>query len=241
MMSAQRVCGSVLVAGAISMTTATVAQACVMPNPTPPPKLWITNHGDTDADGDTNFWVGIEVSLFTTTSPTGCACGIGFAQALPVGLAAVDGSHVSITNTLTHEERPLTDDGTPSGNPIFDNFGANGNTSSDLSNLDPGGNLDWNGFVGAQPSVPPQQLGPNEVIKLWFDLDVDPTAIRLLQGNSVVFASGEGDPTTGNVPPTGEHAPQFYTSQDGGSLQGLPEPTSLALLALGGIAVLRRR
>lgn len=173
-----------------------IANACIMPDPVPPPKIWTINHGKNDA-GNFELWIGIEIAeLFAPVVTTICTCGLGLGTTvnpIPAG-AKITMAGVGITNLLTHDTVFL--DG------LF-NFSEDAATTALLESgtpdvaagyqgADPG--AAWMGFAASvDPFVPPV-LGPNEVMKLWFGVEVEPQDLLALNGLRVAFAAGSQDP-----------------------------------------------
>lgn len=211
----------------VATGSALPALACTMQPPTPPPVIWVEPHGFNTSTGKSEFWVGIEVDLFASPTATNCACGISFLN-LPGGLAIID-AMVGITNINTHDTVFLSE---------FDNLAPNSTTSSSLTAALGSTGGTWFGFSGLIPGFPQPVLAPDEVIKLWFEVEVDPIVLPF--STQVVFAGGGGNPD-GSVITQGEHPVELIQSVDT-TLRLIPAPTSLASAALLGAAlVLRRR
>ncbi len=213
---------------AAAVVCAQGANACVGPPPDPPPQFWVEIHGDTDGDGGTNAWIGLEIDLFNPGAPTQCSCGLGLSgpAAILNGLE-FDGVHLSVTNTLTHVSTPIV---------AFDALQENANAANGYSALAPGST--WGGFSGLIPAFTSPALGPNDVIKIWFDVDLrggNGIGTQLSQLQAVV-GGGEGLPD-GSPNPGGPHPGIVFTAAD----PTAPAPGALAAFGLAGLIGLRRR
>ena len=192
----------------------TFTLACTGPPPDPPPKIWVIPNGNNE------FWVGIEISLFVPPGPTNCACGIGFSNP---GSISVLGAAAGVTNTRTHQTNFI---------PEFD-FQFNPTTTNGLNNNFPSGGL-WTGFHGLVDPFSPPQLGPDEVFKLWFLVEA-PGGLPL---TNVLFAGGTSD-GNGNIdnPDDPSHPVETWTAVNA----SIPEPTTFTLVGLGFLAVATTR
>ncbi|MFN0125280.1 MAG: hypothetical protein ACKV19_01180 [Verrucomicrobiales bacterium] len=187
------------------------ASACTTPPPDPPPTLWVINHLDGTA------WIGIEVGKFLVpqTAVT-CSCAIQLIPNFGFLPANVTGAKLALTNTRTHAMETILE---------FDNdpdFG------SGIEALD--------GFAGFSVRVDPAdfpngfpQEGPDEKLKLWFDVDFDFDLGGSFRGTAN-FATGSPDDPA--------HLPQdnIFTAVD--NRVSIPESTSgFFLLGMSTIAL----
>lgn len=222
----RRFVGVVAAVGFVAGLLVDSVVACTGSPPTPPPMIWIENHGINAMTGKAESWIGIEVDLFAPPTPTQCACGLKF-SAIPAG-ANILMAKVGVTNTTTHATTYL---------PEFNPFAANGNTSNSLG--DAFGGPTWFGFSGQiQPFVPPP-LMEGEVYKLWFLVETDPGA---LNGLTVQFAAGTAQPDGTILPPSDPSG--HGTSLIGGPYSiPVPEPSLVILVvaASGCLGVVLRR
>lgn len=216
---------------ALAITSGTCL-ACVTPPPEPPRRIWVDIHGDTDGDGRTEAWVGVEVGIFPFSSPTGCACGIGLSANSTTLVPSLDisGAMVGFTNTTTHTTRFISEFA----------FQNNAAAAGALSNASPQQGLNWTGFSGLIAPIGNPTPEPGEVAKLWFMVTFDTGELSNFIGGEItaLFANGEADPATGLPLLSGPHATVFHTALD----PTVPAPPMLTALAgLGLIASRRRR
>lgn len=196
--------------------------ACGHPPVIEKPKVWLTNHGIDPVTGLNNLWLGVEIDpqLFPISQPTLCTCGIGIGG---VGLPFIPSLNVTsaklaVTNTVTHAMDPLAEFAFSSDAAITSDAAANA--------LLP--NQQWFGFSVLVNSVVQPVYQANEVLKLWFTLEIAPsdiTAFTIATTNQLMGFTIGGSPND----PT--HAPVQFTAQ-------IPLPASIllfinALLLLG--------
>ena len=208
-----------LILAVVLMFCCKFAFACGHPPPppdpiTPPPipEVWVIDHGVDPMTGLSNMWFGVEIDpvLFPITSPTVCTCAIGLGGlGLPfVPSLNVTGAMLAVTDTVNHSINPLAEFDFSSDGTITSNAEANA--------LLPG--QQWFGFSALVDSVFQPIYQPNEVLKLWFNLEIDPTDNPLLtqatSGQFIGFNIG-GDPQDPMHPPEpflGHKVPEPLTS-----------------------------
>lgn len=220
----------IAIAGLLGISAA--AHACVTPRPTPPPRIWVVNHGF-NAGGKLETWIGIEVgNPFVPTAPTNCQCGLALgstANPVPPGTNVL-GAQLAVTNTVTGDITPITDfDFTPNGNATA-TFAGGVPTAPGYQSAPTG--AAWAGFQTSliDPNFVPPTLGPHEVFKLWYRVEWDLPSFAALTATNlpVAFGVGSTDPAHGPV--------QF-------GVYAIPAPkgVSLAAAGLGLICAARRR
>ncbi|WDE13767.1 PEP-CTERM sorting domain-containing protein [Thalassomonas haliotis] len=201
-----------------------LAWACGHPPPPPPvpdpppPQVWMIDHGIDPATGMSNMWFGVEIDpeLFPITEPTVCTCGIGLGGAdLPfVPSLSVTSAMLAVTNMETHDiERLDGFDFTPDS-AIAGDSAANA--------LLP--DQQWHGFSALVENFVQPILEDNEVLKLWFNLEVHPDDIEALHGATSGQMLGF---SIGGAPDDPQHQPQQFVAKK------VPEPASALLLTLG--------
>ena len=204
-------------------TWITLSWACGHPPPPPepqqpPPQVWMIDHGIDPVTGLSNMWFGVEIDpvLFPITQPTVCTCGIGLGGAnLPlIPSLNVTGAMLAVTNMLTHEIDPLD------GFDFTPDSGTTGNAESNALIPD----QQWAGLSAVVTNFVQPILAANEVLKIWFNLELHPDDLQALHvatsGQMLGFSIG-GDPNN----PT--HAPQQFTAFK------VPEPATAVLFSLG--------
>ncbi|WP_281558845.1 PEP-CTERM sorting domain-containing protein [Thalassomonas sp. RHCl1] len=203
-----------------------LAWACGHPPPPPPvpdpppPEVWMIDHGIDPTTGMSNMWFGVEIDpeLFPITEPTVCTCGIGLGGAnLPfVPSLNVTSAMLAVTNMMTHEVERVD------GFDFEPDSAIAGNSAGNA--LIPG--QQWNGFSALVTNFVQPILEDNEVLKLWFNLEIDPDDIETLHeatdGQLLGFSIG-------GSPDDPEHQPQQFI----GHKTSVPEPASALLLAMG--------
>jgi hypothetical protein len=204
------------------MATSPALLACTDKPPTPPATLWLDQGR-----------VGIEVELFDITQPTVCVAGIGFDGAVIPSLDVTD-AVVAVSNVSTGKFDPI---------PAFAPLATDPAATAGLSVFAPPG-FNWFGFSGTINPFPPPPLDPGDVIKLWFEFDLNPADAAAFLTRNVLVAAGSDLP--GFVPGNPTHPVDFFTAVDpllGHAPQHVPEPAGIALLSLGlaGIGLTRRR
>lgn len=188
--------------------------ACTTPPP-PPPQAWVINHG---IDPDTKMrhvWVGIEVdSLFEITSPTMCTCGIGIPSAFASSVK-IKGVKLAVTDMLTKEMDVVEEFG----------FSEDASIAEFAQDNAVREGQEWVGFSGMVNPFDKPILGPNEKLKLWFEVSVAPNVP--FQG---IYSFSMGGA------PGSDHPPEQLTTQ-----VSEPESLSLAVLGAGALLLLRSR
>jgi len=193
-----------------------------------PPDVSFLILGDTKGNGRVNILIDFDLAdLFPITAPARCQCGLGIGSsgaAIPPSLLApgafVD-AYVTRSNRVTGTNIRFTP---------FDTLGPAAAVGPALAAgqvIYPG--AIWGGFEGViQPFTLPT-LGPNEVWKLVFEIDVAPGEVGQLQSQRLQFAAGSPD-----IP---GHEPMYSNGEI------VPEPSTWLLLSsgLGSLALTVRR
>jgi len=203
------------------------ASACTMPPPEMQP--WIEVHGDPDDDDLINLWIGFELAGLFPSIPGGvCQCGIGLGSTtVPFpGTVEFNDVMVTVTNRLTHDSLEIE---------AFDDLTFDAAAAAFFAGgpvLLPGAL--WGGFSGIVDPFAVPVLGPNEVFKLWFDVEVPaglvPGLIRPPGAKPLQVAANSP-----NIP--GHQDPHYSIGVVA------PEPSTISLLGLtlGAAALLRAR
>lgn len=186
----------------------------------PPPEVWMKNHGVDPETGKQNMWVGVEIDpvLFDITDPTICTCAIGLPAGLPPSVVVTD-AKLAVTNIETHEIVEVLAE--------FD-FERDDRISQEAASNAILPEQEWTGFSGLVESVTQPEYGPDEVLKLWFNIESDP---------DTPLPFGEYGFSIGGDPDSIDHAPLQFV----GVKVSEPESLSLALLGAGTLLLLRSR
>ena len=203
------------------------ALSCVHPPPKPKPKVWVENHGINPVTNKLEMWFGVEVdpTLFPITTPTVCTCGLGIGG---VGLPIVPSLNVTmagvgITNTITHDTTFLA---------AFNGFTQSAPITTNAINNAIIAGQQWQGFSQLVNPFTQPVLGPNEVLKLWFGIEIDVPDLGVFntatEGEFAGFSVG-GDPNDPAHP-----LEQFLGFR-------VPEPASLLLFWCGVLGLIIQR
>ena len=189
------------------------------PDP-PPPEVWTIDHGIDPATGMSNMWFGVEIDpeLFPITEPTICTCGIGLGGAnLPfIPSLSVTSAMLAVTNMMTHEIDPVE------GFEFDLDSASTGDAEANALLPD----QQWTGFSALVTNFVQPILEDNEVLKLWFNLEIHPDDLEALHGATDGQMLGF---SVGGAPNDPQHQPQQFI----GHKTSVPEPASALLLALG--------
>ncbi|WP_199611488.1 hypothetical protein [Flocculibacter collagenilyticus] len=215
------------------VTSINIAWACGHPPPpptptSPPPKVWMIDHGIDPITNMSSMWFGVEIDpiLFPISSPTLCTCAIGLGGlGLPtIPSLNVTSAMIAVTNMVTKTVGPPV--------PGFE-FTPDGAITADAeaNAILPG--QQWSGLsTTVNPPVIQPILGPNEVLKLWFDIQVDPADILTLRQATTGTLLGF---SIGGSPNDPQHAPEQFLGFK------VPTPGSVFLLGLGGVMMFLSR